>query len=261
MAISRVRLTIMSLINTCFRDIAEYDYIAARVLFRNELYHQFLWAALQSLEKFLKAILLYNDIPVKSISHRPHGLLEIAKKSLPQLQPIVDPSTEEFIKHIETYGNFRYLENTYVVLSKWLSELDKSVWYLRRFAFFMDYLRPENDPQGIDRFSQYIEYAQNSDRLDYPYRYQFFSKSPILTISESKNKNPRMYSNLCWRNPYFGKRNKKRIWMQQFSRFHKPTHLIQHNISSELIQWIGNHIRMSSEIVKYLSEISSMMKP
>ncbi len=48
-----------------FRDIAEGDYIAARMAFRAELYLQALWSSQQALEKYLKAILLLRSIPWK----------------------------------------------------------------------------------------------------------------------------------------------------------------------------------------------------
>lgn len=43
-----------------FRDIADQDYIAARLSYRYGLYSQFHWQSLQAIEKYLKAILLYN---------------------------------------------------------------------------------------------------------------------------------------------------------------------------------------------------------
>lgn len=45
-----------------FRDVADQDYVLARIAYRSELYAQFLWSGLQAIEKYLKAILLYNRI-------------------------------------------------------------------------------------------------------------------------------------------------------------------------------------------------------
>ena len=52
-----------------FRDVADADYIAARSIYRLGLSQQFLWAALQALEKYLKGILLFNDLSTKTIGH------------------------------------------------------------------------------------------------------------------------------------------------------------------------------------------------
>ena len=46
-----------------FREIADRDYIAARICYHNVLPFQFNWAAQQALEKYLKGILLFNRIP------------------------------------------------------------------------------------------------------------------------------------------------------------------------------------------------------
>ncbi len=54
-------------ITRSFRDVADEDYVAARALYRDGLDRQFLWAALQSVEKYLKAILAYNRISIKGL--------------------------------------------------------------------------------------------------------------------------------------------------------------------------------------------------
>jgi integrase len=46
----------------CFRDIADGDYIAARMAFRADLIPQALWASEQAIEKYLKAILLLRRV-------------------------------------------------------------------------------------------------------------------------------------------------------------------------------------------------------
>ncbi|MFG6458115.1 HEPN domain-containing protein [Roseateles sp. BYS96W] len=48
-----------------FLNIADKDYIAARMAVRAELMPQFLWASQQAIEKYLKFILLVNRIEAK----------------------------------------------------------------------------------------------------------------------------------------------------------------------------------------------------
>ena len=43
-----------------FRRQADFDYVAARANYKMQLRQQFLWSAQQSIEKYLKAILLFN---------------------------------------------------------------------------------------------------------------------------------------------------------------------------------------------------------
>ena len=51
-----------------FRDIADGDYIAARMACRTALIIN-LWAAQQAVEKYLKCILLLNRIEAKKVRH------------------------------------------------------------------------------------------------------------------------------------------------------------------------------------------------
>jgi hypothetical protein len=52
-----------------FRDIADGDYIGARLAYRAQLPAQFLWASQQALEKYLKCILFIRRIPAKRLKH------------------------------------------------------------------------------------------------------------------------------------------------------------------------------------------------
>ncbi|NOT26716.1 MAG: hypothetical protein HOP16_11495 [Acidobacteria bacterium] len=52
-----------------FRDVADADYIAARLAYRAQLPVQFLWASQQALEKYLKFILFLERIKVPKLGH------------------------------------------------------------------------------------------------------------------------------------------------------------------------------------------------
>ena len=58
-------LTVDALLNDfaerSFRDMADGDYIAARMACRAALVTQFLWASQQAVEKYLKGILLFSQ--------------------------------------------------------------------------------------------------------------------------------------------------------------------------------------------------------
>ena len=63
-----------------FRDVADYDYIAARMAYRAQLVPQFLWSSLQALEKYLKCILLLNRIKSTKPTHSLKALLDLLRK-------------------------------------------------------------------------------------------------------------------------------------------------------------------------------------
>ncbi len=62
------------ILNTFARDVfrkqADYDYIAARMNYRMRLREQFLWSGQQAVEKYFKAILLYNGISARFYTNK-----------------------------------------------------------------------------------------------------------------------------------------------------------------------------------------------
>ena len=93
----------------CFRDIADQDYIAARMSYRAQLIPQFLWSSLQAVEKYLKAILLLNRIPAKDVSHDLAKALKYSQKLKFTIR--LSPSSDKFIEYLDTFGRFRYMES------------------------------------------------------------------------------------------------------------------------------------------------------
>ena len=59
----------------CFRDVADGDYVAARMAYRAELLLQAYWASQQALEKYVKGILVFRRIPRKKPTHSLRALL------------------------------------------------------------------------------------------------------------------------------------------------------------------------------------------
>jgi HEPN domain-containing protein len=60
-----------------FRDLADEDYISARMSFRAALVTPSLWSSHQMVEKYIKCILLLNRIPAKNMWHELNGLKAI----------------------------------------------------------------------------------------------------------------------------------------------------------------------------------------
>ena len=91
-----------------FREVADYDYIAARMAYRAQLVPQFLWSSLQAIEKYLKCILLLNRIKANRVRHDLSTSLDLLKTCAPFELRLQKPS-RELIEHLDTYGRFRYL--------------------------------------------------------------------------------------------------------------------------------------------------------
>src|SRR6266581_4487649 len=58
-------IALHSIAQEIFRDQGDKDYITGRAAYRMNLREQFLWAALQACEKYLKGILLFNEMSAR----------------------------------------------------------------------------------------------------------------------------------------------------------------------------------------------------
>jgi HEPN domain-containing protein len=116
-----------------FRDIADGDYIAARMACRAALVTQFLWASEQAVEKYLKCILLLNRVEAKDVYHDLGKALERINGS-GKVSLDLTRGTEEFIGMLDEYGQYRYLEVSNLAFGADLVTLDRAVWELRRYC-------------------------------------------------------------------------------------------------------------------------------
>jgi len=91
-----------------FRDTADQDYIAARVNYVANLPEPFLWCSLQAIEKYLKAILLFNDCSAKNLSHDlEKGLSRVLE--IDDIDFDMPADVKRFIRYLNTFGANRYL--------------------------------------------------------------------------------------------------------------------------------------------------------
>jgi len=91
----------------------------------------YLWACQQAIEKYLKCILLPNRISAPKVFHDLDKALAIAESDL---RLDLTPRSQEFIRYINEYGGYRYLEISSFASGRSIIELDRTVWELRRFC-------------------------------------------------------------------------------------------------------------------------------
>jgi HEPN domain-containing protein len=120
-----------------FRDIADDDYIAARLAFRSMLVPQFLWSSLQALEKYLKCILVLNCVQAKRGHDLRACLTAFEQANLFDLR--ITAGTHKFIDYLDTYGRHRYFETPFYVRGLEILSLDRAVWEIRRYAQVLRY--------------------------------------------------------------------------------------------------------------------------
>jgi hypothetical protein len=115
-----------------FRDVADGDYIAARLAHRARLPAQFLWASQQTIEKYLKCILFIRRIPATKVKHDLEPALKLIQRS--GIDLYLTERAQTFIAQIDRLGRYRYMEASLWVNWHWIVSLDQTVWELRRFC-------------------------------------------------------------------------------------------------------------------------------
>ena len=117
----------------CFRDMADVDYITARMAIRAGLVTPFLWASQQTIEKYLKCILLLNRIEAKKVNHNlDSALKKIEQSGIISLE--LSPCIKEFINRLAQYGHYRYLDVSNFAKGADVFLLDRAVWEIRWFC-------------------------------------------------------------------------------------------------------------------------------
>ena len=117
----------------CFRDMADEDYVAARMSYRASLLQPFLWSSLQAIEKYFKCSLLLRRVSSKGVGHDLQKALELLKSSM-GLDLSLTESTTSFLEHLDREGRSRYFQGSRHVTATSLVELDRAVWEIRRFC-------------------------------------------------------------------------------------------------------------------------------
>ena len=177
-----------------FRDVAD---IAARTLFRNDCYDEFLIFAQQSIEKYLKGILLFNEVKHTKSTHRLMILVDLCK-TIPHFK--ISDKAIKFIKNIDGFDGIRYAEYMFGAFSAerdYLIGLDYTVMQLRRYCIA--------DKEMAERLSKVDE-----QRLVEITRRGGVSFSYLLEKIQKGNvpKYKKLRSNLIWKNLYFSPRVK-----------------------------------------------------
>lgn len=194
-----------------FREVADYDYIAARMAYRARLVPQFLWSSLQAIEKYLKCILLLNRIKAVRVGHDLSTALNLLKTHAP-FELRLQKHSREFIEHLDTYGRFRYLEAPFHVMGLEIMQLDMAVWDIRRYCRVLDYevnlLNGEKE-RMFDIEIRTIEYSETKP----PQSFSIIGGELEKIIADRAHpaREPLLWQNLC-----YGQRARKRVRLQRY---------------------------------------------
>jgi len=235
-----------SFITLSFRDIADRDYISARILFRNGLYEQFQWCGLQALEKYLKAILLFHDQPVTKFGHDPCKLLEHVKK-LPRFKEAFSETTESSCEFFQHEGNNRYFSKLHQIQGDKLTTLDQTVFETRRICD--DYNFPHQSQKLREHEQKQIDFVLSNKIWQAKPRFRFQYKGFLEEVLDNK-KHETLRKQLIWKNFYFANRRRTTIRRSGFKKWSRPAH----HMYPEIHSWVEEHVRLSVEDKQLMRE-------
>lgn len=203
-----------------FRDMADQDYIAARVCYKHKLNFQFLWMSQQCIEKYLKSILLYNQISVKKLGHN----LESAIQKIHEIEYLsfsISKESKGFISYINNAGPNRYFQNQLSMLKgNELISLDETVWDIRRYAQPIKQ-KVIIEGKDVDLTEYNLNYINSFNKHEDKHRFK------IITGYLEKRLRDNKYGQrdlLVWKNLFFGKKRKNFATLDKHIVWSIPTH-------------------------------------
>ncbi len=215
-----------------FRDQADRDYIAARLVCRYELFPQFLWSSQQAIEKYFKAILLYNRIKAAKVGHDINAAMQLTA-GLPFKIELSDRSLK-FIDLIAAYGEFRYLDVPFHIRGQVLVDLDLTVWELRRYCQVLQVfgkVLPPEEQELLDEAHKRLAASRTEPR------YKFRLHNGLLESIIANRAHPSRAA-LLWQNPCFSGRKRSTVRAKEHFNAQNPhlTHYPQ--MLEELLKYV-----------------------
>lgn len=151
--ISSFERSAYEIVRQTFVDTADDNYVVARWCFRNSLNVDFKWLAVHALEKYMKAALVLNGVPVKGLGHDVREIYDklerIAGDLLPKLLAKPERASavfwkeetpRRFLERLYQDGNAdnRYMLFGYVRYVEDIFKLDRTVFSVRRLCEYLD---------------------------------------------------------------------------------------------------------------------------
>lgn len=214
-----------------FRNQADFDYIAARSNFKLHLRQQFLWSSQQAIEKYLKAILLFNghsakcpDInkPKKEFGHHLDMLLR-SVISIPNLNFSLKYQDQNFLDFLTSQGPNRYISSAAYSSFDALERLDSLVWHIRRYCQSFKPVTFNLFQSQSVTFQDFLDCALDQKFLMQPYSFKLApgEDCALEKVLKRTHDDPARRA-LVWANLFFGAKKKQRVKYTVFSSIEIP---------------------------------------
>ncbi len=112
------------------RDAADDDYVSARQSGLINQWRSFGWSGLQAIEKYLKALLVFHRISVKTYSHDLKALFSHCNEKLP-FNIALKSRLHTMLQWLDQFGIDRYRANPFQAFGVAVADLDELVWIVR----------------------------------------------------------------------------------------------------------------------------------
>lgn len=234
-----------------FRDQADRDYIAARLACRHELFPQFLWSSHQAIEKYLKAILLYNRIKANNVGHDLAKALSLTRPLPFEIQ--LSKRSRKFIDYLAKVGEFRYIDVPFHVYGYILVDLDLAVWEVRRYCQILDVFGKElplNEQKLLDAAWSDLSNSETNPR------YKFRLHGGLLEKIVSDRKHPSRDA-LLWHNPCFGARRRTTLKAKSHLNAQNSLLYLYPEMLDELLKYVFIPKRLVASYRRHLLEIKT----
>lgn len=237
-----------------FRDQADRDYVAARLACRHELFPQFLWSSHQAIEKYLKAILLYNRVKANQVGHDLAQALSLTQ-SLP-FKINLSERSRKFISHLAVVGEFRYIDVPFHVYGHILVDLDLTVWEVRRYCQVLDVFGkklPLEEQKLLEAAWEDLVASESRPR------YKFRLHGGLLEKIVSDRKHPSR-SALLWHNPCFGVRKRATVMAKNHLNAQNSLLYLYPEMLDELLKYVFIPKKLVTGYRQHLAEIKTGIK-
>lgn len=218
----------------CFRDTGDGDYIAARMAMRAGLTTQYLWAAEQAIEKYLKCTLMLNRQRTQHIGHDIKLALDDVREKL-GIPIELTPIEQKAFDNIAGWNADRYLLGSHRVKDIELPALDLIVWRLRQFSQPLDVEHYADQPSR-SIFEANVQRILNGDVANPKEGY--IEAGMLERILREKNNPAR--GMLIWKNLRFNNANRRRhLVTSGWKSVHSPSQIYEDpRLESEVRRWM-----------------------
>lgn len=223
------------------RDIADGDYISARVLYKNHCFDQFLYFSHQCLEKYCKATLLFNDVKLsKNLGHDLNSILI----KLDEISVFdISKDARDFINKLNDTYFSRYLSAPFYARRNYLNLLDLSVWQIRIFA-----------QSDVDKIMNLKRLHKTGPKLCIKTNAISHGLLEKIYVNRDKKEDVRRRY-LIWKNPFYGLR---RLSEDEAWGFWSKSPVFFNDDNKwqvECYNYLRDYVRFEHEVHKYFKDL------